>query len=152
MQTSPALSDPTATWWQQKTRARHMDATTMHRRRWWTLAVLNVSLLLIIMDNTILNVALPTLAEDLKASGSQLQWIVDSYVLVFACLLLSAGALGDRFGRRGALSAGLVVFGIGSAAAMLASTPGQLIAARAFMGIGGDLIMPTTLSILTHGL
>jgi EmrB/QacA subfamily drug resistance transporter len=131
-------------------RPRPIDPATVARRRWWTLAVLNVSLLLIIMDNTILNVALPTLAEDLKASGSQLQWIVDSYVLVFAGLLLSAGALGDRFGRRGALSAGLIVFGTGSAAAMLAGSPTELIAARAFMGIGGALIMPTTLSILTN--
>jgi EmrB/QacA subfamily drug resistance transporter len=127
-----------------------MDAETVHRRRWWTLAVLNVSLLLIIMDNTILNVALPTLARDLHASGSQLQWMVDSYVLVFAGLLLSAGALGDRFGRRGALSAGLVVFGLGSAAAMVAATSSQLIAARAVMGVGGALIMPATLSILTN--
>jgi EmrB/QacA subfamily drug resistance transporter len=131
-------------------RPRPMDPATIARRRWWTLAVLNVSLLLIIMDNTVLNVALPTLAEDLHASGSQLQWIVDSYVLVFAGLLLSAGALGDRFGRRGALSAGLVVFGAGSAAAMLSTTATELIAARAFMGIGGALIMPTTLSILTN--
>ena len=97
------------------------DPDTIHRRRWWTLAVLNLSLFAIIMDNTILNVALPTLAEDLHASSSQLQWIVDSYVLVFAGLLLSAGALGDRFGRRGALSTGLVVF---------AGTPAELVSAK----------------------
>src|ERR671919_2627494 len=92
----------------------------LYARRWWALGVLCFSLLVIGLDNTILNVALPTLAEDLSATGSQLQWIVDSYVLVFAGLLLSAGALGDRFGRRGALSAGLTVFGIGSVAAMFA--------------------------------
>jgi EmrB/QacA subfamily drug resistance transporter len=130
--------------------AHPMDPETVHRRRWWTLAVLNVSLLLIVMDNTILNVALPTLARDLHASGSQLQWMVDSYVLVFAGLLLTAGALGDRFGRRGALSSGLVVFGVGSAAAMVAGSASQLIAARALMGVGGALIMPATLSILTN--
>src|SRR5688572_28420507 len=126
------------------------DPTTIHRRRWWTLAIINLSLFAIAMDNTILNVALPTLARELHATGSQLQWIVDGYVLVFAGLLLSAGALGDRFGRRGALSAGLVVFGVGSAAAMLADSAPMLIGARAFMGIGGALIMPATLSILTN--
>jgi len=136
--------------WRRIVHGRPMDAATVARRRWWTLAVLNVSLLLIIMDNTILNVALPTLAEDLGATGSELQWIVDSYVLVFAGLLLTAGALGDRFGRRGELTAGLLLFGTGSAAAMLSATPTQLIAARAFMGIGGALIMPTTLSILIN--
>src|SRR3712207_9210806 len=78
------------------------DPTAIHRRRWWTLAILNLSLFAIIMDNTILNVALPTLAKDLEATGSDLQWIGDSYVLVFAGLLLSAGARGGRIGRRGA--------------------------------------------------
>ncbi|HEY3485447.1 MAG TPA: MFS transporter, partial [Ilumatobacteraceae bacterium] len=136
--------------WARIVRGHPMDPGTVHRRRWWTLVVLNVSLLLIVMDNTILNVALPTLARDLDASGSELQWIVDSYVLVFAGLLLCAGALGDRFGRRGALSAGLVVFGLGSAAAMMAGSAEMLIAARAFMGVGGALIMPATLSILTN--
>jgi EmrB/QacA subfamily drug resistance transporter len=151
MSTAPTLrtTPPTARW-VSALRGRPMDPAAVHRRRWWTLAVLNVSLLLIVMDNTILNVALPTLARDLDASGSQLQWIVDSYVLVFAGLLLCAGALGDRFGRRGALSAGLVVFGAGSAAAMFAGSADMLIAARAVMGIGGALIMPATLSILTN--
>ena len=131
-------------------RGTSFDAETIHRRRWWTLAILNVSLFAIIMDNTILNVALPTLARDLQASGSELQWIVDAYVLVFAGLLLSAGALGDRFGRRGALSAGLVVFAGGSIFAMHVDSASMLIAARAVMGIGGALIMPATLSILTN--
>ncbi len=127
-----------------------MDQATIARRRWWTLAVLNLSLLMIILDNTILNVALPTLARSLHASGGQLQWMVDAYVLVFAALLLPGGALGDRFGRRGALSTGLVLFGIGSFAAMMSGSAGQLIAARAFMGIGASLVMPATLSILTN--
>jgi EmrB/QacA subfamily drug resistance transporter len=131
-------------------RGSALDEATIYRRRWWTLAILNLSLFAIIMDNSILNVALPTLAEDLHATGSDLQWIVDSYVLVFAGLLLSAGALGDRFGRRGALSAGLVVFGAGSVFAMHVDSAGMLIAARAVMGVGGALIMPATLSILTN--
>jgi EmrB/QacA subfamily drug resistance transporter len=126
------------------------DPTTIHRRRWWTLAVLNLSLFIIIMDNTILNVALPTLARDLQATASELQWIVDSYVLVFAGLLLSAGALGDRFGRRGALSSGLGIFAAGSIVAMHVESGSMLIAARAVMGVGGALIMPATLSILTN--
>jgi len=140
----------TAPRWTRFLRSPVMDEATVARRRWWTLAILNLSLFAIIMDNTILNVALPTLAKDLHASGSQLQWIVDSYVLVFAGLLLSAGALGDRFGRRGALSAGLVVFGAGSVFAMTVESASMLITARAVMGVGGALIMPATLSILTN--
>jgi EmrB/QacA subfamily drug resistance transporter len=118
-------------------------------RRWWGLAVLCLSLLTISIDNTILNVALPTLARDLDASASELQWIVDAYMLVFAGLLLIAGSLGDRFGRRRALAAGLVTFGVGSLLAALAPGSGELIAARGLMGVGGALIMPSTLSILT---
>jgi EmrB/QacA subfamily drug resistance transporter len=119
-------------------------------RRWWTLAVLCISLLVISLDNTILNVALPTLDRDLDASSSQLQWIVDSYMLVFAGLLLTAGALGDRFGRRRALSFGLGVFGLGSALSAMAGSAEMLIASRALMGVGGAFIMPSTLSILTN--
>jgi len=119
-------------------------------RRWWILGVLCLSLLVIGLDNTILNVALPSLVGDLHASTSQLQWIVDAYTLVFAGLLLTAGSLGDRFGRRSALAAGLVVFGVGSVLSALAGTSTQLIATRALMGVGGAFIMPTTLSILTN--
>ena len=89
-------------------------------RRWWALAVLCLSLVLITLDNTVLNVALPTLSRDLNASTSQLQWIVDSYQLVFAGLLFSAGSLADRYGRKGMLTAGLVVFGLGTLAASFA--------------------------------
>ena len=121
-----------------------------HQRRWLTLSVLCLTLVLISVDNTILNVAIPTLARDLHASGSQLQWIVDSYVLVFAGLLLTAGSLGDKFGRRGALILGMGIFGVGSVAAAMATSPTQLIAFRAVMGIGGAFIMPATLSILTN--
>jgi EmrB/QacA subfamily drug resistance transporter len=119
-------------------------------RRWWTLVVLSVSLLVISLDNTILNVALPTIEHELGASASDLQWIVDSYTLVFAGLLLTLGSLGDRFGRRVGLVVGLVVFGGGSLASALATSADMLIASRALMGVGGALIMPSTLSILTN--
>ncbi|HKY66031.1 MAG TPA: MFS transporter, partial [Acidimicrobiales bacterium] len=131
------------------------DAESIHRRRWLTLVVLCVSLIVIVVDNSILNVALPTLARStteggLGAADSDLQWIVDSYVLVFAGLLLTAGSLGDRFGRYRALAFGLAVFGIGSGLAAFAGSSGQLIAFRAVMGIGGAFIMPATLSIITN--
>jgi EmrB/QacA subfamily drug resistance transporter len=118
-------------------------------RRWWTLVVLCLSLLVIGLDNTILNVALPTMQRDLDASSSQLQWIVDVYMLVFAGILLTAGSLGDRFGRKRALSLGLLVFGLGSLGSALANSPELLIAMRGLMGVGGAFIMPSTLSILT---
>ena len=121
-----------------------------YQRRWWILGVLCLSLLVIIVDNSILNVAIPTLVKELGATNSQLQWMVDSYTLVFAGLLLTAGSLGDRFGRLGALQIGMAVFGIGSLASALIDTPNQLIGTRALMGIGGALIMPATLSIITN--
>ena len=124
--------------------------STAYQRRWWALAVLCLSLVVLGMDNTILNVTLPTLARDLGATASQLQWMVDAYILVFAGLLLTMGALGDRFGRKLALNAGLLVFVAGSAASALAGAPEVLIAARAAMGIGAALIMPATLSIITN--
>ncbi len=112
--------------------------------------MLCLSLVIITLDNTILNVALPTLQDQLHATNSQLQWMVDSYTLVFAGLLLSAGSLGDRFGRKGALQLGLAIFALGSLASSLATTPDMLIFTRALMGIGGAFIMPGTLSILTN--
>jgi EmrB/QacA subfamily drug resistance transporter len=126
-----------------------MSTESAHRRRWWTLAVLSISLLVISLDNTILNVALPAIARDLDASTSALEWVVDAYMLVFAGLLLTAGSLGDRFGRKRALTAGLLVFAGGSVLAALSGTTAELIASRALMGVGGALIMPSTLSILT---
>jgi EmrB/QacA subfamily drug resistance transporter len=121
-----------------------------YARRWQALIVLSFSLLIISVGNTILNVALPTIQEQLDASSSQLQWIADGYMLVYASLLLAAGTLGDRFGRRKALVVGLVVFAIGSVLAALSGTSTELIASRALMGVGGAAIMPTTLSILTN--
>jgi len=131
------------------------DPDVVHRRRWLTLLVLCISLIVIILDNTILNVAIPTLAHPttqggLGASASQLQWIVDAYTLVFAGLLLTAGSLGDRFGRYRCLAIGLAVFGIGSALSAFAPSAGFLILTRAIMGVGGAFIMPSTLSIITN--
>ncbi|MFF4773372.1 MFS transporter [Microtetraspora fusca] len=119
-----------------------------HPRRWWILGVLCLSLLVLVVDNTVLNLAIPALMRDLGASPSDVQWIIDSYVLVFAGLLLTAGSLSDRYGRRRMLIVGLVFFGGASLLAMLAAQPWQLIGARALMGVGGSFIMPSTLSIL----
>jgi EmrB/QacA subfamily drug resistance transporter len=121
-----------------------------HPRRWQALIVLAFSLLIVSVGNTILNVALPTIREELDASSSELQWIVDGYLLLFAGLLLTAGSLGDRFGRRRALAVGLVTFGLGSVLAALSTSPTELIASRALMGIGAAGIMPTTLSVITN--
>ncbi len=119
------------------------------RRRGWVLATLCLSLVLIVVGNTVLNVALPRLAVELPATNTQLQWMVDSYALVFAGLLLTCGALGDRFGRKGALQIGLVVFAVGSGLSVVAHSADQLIATRALMGLAAALVMPATLSILT---
>jgi EmrB/QacA subfamily drug resistance transporter len=122
----------------------------VYERRWKTLAVLSLSLLIIGLDNTILNVALPSLQEGLGASGSSLQWIVDSYLLVFAGLLLTFGAFGDRFGRKLALQLGIVIFGLASLGVLVVDSTGGLIAVRSLMGVGGALIMPATLSIISN--
>jgi EmrB/QacA subfamily drug resistance transporter len=119
-------------------------------RRWLTLGVLCLSLLMVVVGNTVLNIALPTLARELDASDTSLQWMVDAYGLVFAGLLFTGGALGDRFGRKGLLNIGLVVFGSGSLLAALSTSAGQIVAGRAVMGVGAALVMPSTLSILTN--
>jgi EmrB/QacA subfamily drug resistance transporter len=121
-----------------------------YARRWQALAVLSASLLVICIDNTILNVALPSLRAALDVDSSQAQWIVDSYLLVFASLLLVSGTLGDRFGRRRALFLGLMIFGGGSLLASFSGNAHELIATRALMGVGAAGIMPATLSILTN--
>lgn len=118
--------------------------------RWAVLAVLSVSLLIVSLDTTILNVALPTIVRDLNASSSELQWVVDAYSIVFAGLLLVEGTLGDRVGRKWVFMAGLGVFAAGSAACAWSSSPEMLTGFRAFMGIGAAAIMPSTLSILTN--
>ncbi len=119
-----------------------------HPRRWTVLSIMVLSLVIVVAGNTALNVAIPTLIRDLGATNTQLQWMVDSYALVFAGLLLPAGALGDRFGRKGALMFGLVVFGVAAFLSTLATTPDHLIATRALGGLGAAFIMPATLSIL----
>ncbi len=121
-----------------------------YRRRWLTLAVLSLSMVIVGIDNTILNVALPTLQRSLNASASALQWIVASYILVFAGLLLTMGALGDRFGRKRTLQTGLIIFVGASVLAAYSQTSAQLIASRAAMGIGSALIFPSTLSVLVN--
>jgi EmrB/QacA subfamily drug resistance transporter len=120
-----------------------------NEHRWRGLAFISISLVTISLDNTILNVALPSISRSLGATASDLQWIIDAYVLVFAALLLTMGAVGDRFGRKRALQIGLVLFGLGSLAAALSTNTLMLIIARAFLGIGGATIMPATLSLIS---
>jgi EmrB/QacA subfamily drug resistance transporter len=141
--TGPDRAGPTS---RDRDRPRRGDP---YRRRWWTLVVLSVSLLIIIIDDSIINVAVPTLQRGLGASATGLQWIVDAYIVVFAGLLLTMGALGDRFGRKRFLQLGLVVFAGASVLGAYAGSTTQLILARALMGVGGALIMPSTLSVIT---
>lgn len=118
--------------------------------RWRVLAVLCVAVFAINVDTTIVNVTLPTLIKELGSSTSGLQWVVDAYNLAFAALVLAAGSLSDRFGRKGALMCGLVIFGVATTAGAFGTTTGQLIMARVSMGIGAAIIFPNTLSILTN--
>ena len=121
-----------------------------HRWRWAALSILCVTLLLVSLDLTILNVALPSIVTDLHATSSQLQWIVDAYAVAFAGLLLTFGALGDRAGRKWVFLAGLLVFAAGSAYSAFAGSVGLLTAGRVVMGAGAAALMPSTLSILTN--
>src|SRR5947199_7063766 len=120
------------------------------RNRPLILASLLLAAFAINLDTTIVNVALPTLVRELHASNSQLQWVVDAYNLVFAALLLAAGSLSDRLGRKGMLCSGLAVFGIASLAGGFMDTPGQLIAARCVMGLGAAMVFPATLSLISN--
>lgn len=128
---------------------KSFDHLPGYANRWKGLIFIGLSVTIISMDNTILNNALPAISSDLRASQQDLQWIVDAYILVFAALMLTVGALGDRIGRKKTLLIGLFFFGLGSLAAALATTTGLLIAARAFLGIGAAILMPTTLSIIS---
>ena len=119
------------------------------KARWWALGALALCTLAIGLDNTVLSVALPTLAGDLHATTGDLQWITTSYLLVLAAALLPAGMLGDRFGRKRMLAGALVVFGVASIACAYAASTGQLIAARAALGLGAAVIMPLTSAVLT---
>ncbi|MFI7386735.1 MFS transporter [Streptomyces sp. NPDC049813] len=126
----------------------------VHRRRWAILGVLMLSLLIVVLDNSILNVAIKTISTPaptgLGATQSELEWAINSYTLVFAGLLFTAGLLGDRLGRKKVLVGGLVVFGIGSALAAESGSPAQLVAFRAVMGLGAAFVMPATLAVLMN--
>ena len=122
---------------------------TSSKRRWLVLAVMSVGTLIVFIDNTVVNTALPAISVDLGASISTLQWVVDSYVLVLAGLLLLGGSLGDRFGRKKWMTVGLVIFGLGSVGAALSTTAGGLIGFRGVQGLGASLVLPATLSIIT---
>ena len=121
-----------------------------YARRWWVLAVLAISVFLVVVDNLIVNVALPTLQRELNASTTSLQWIVDSYALVFAGLLLAGGGIGDRYGRKRSLQVGLVIFAACSGMAAFANSTNSLIFWRGAMGIGAALVFPATLAIITN--
>jgi EmrB/QacA subfamily drug resistance transporter len=126
-----------------------MDAQTVHERRWQILAVMSLSLVITLLNNVTVNVALPELSKDLGADNTELQWIMDAYVVVFGGMLLVMGAVGDRFGRKPALMGGLAVVGLVSAlTAQYATTSDHVIGARALMGLGSALVMPATLSII----
>ena len=126
------------------------DERPGYAKRWWVLATMTVCLLVVIMGNTILNVALPTLQRDLGATQGELQWAVDAYILVFAGLLFTWGVIGDRIGRKRVLLIGLTVFAVGSVFAAFSDSPIELIGWRAVMGIGGAAVQPTTLAVITN--
>ena len=125
-----------------------MTGAEPHPGRWAGLAVLSLSLLIVVMDMTILNVALPELGRDVRPTSIEMLWIVDVYALVVAGLLVSASALGDRIGRRRVLLGGYAVFAVASALVLVADSPGALVAVWALLGIGGAMIMPSTLSMI----
>src|SRR5258708_10022695 len=131
-------------------RATPAGADRVHARGWAILAVLCLSVFLALVDNTIVNVALPSISKQLHATTSDLQWIVDAYSLIFASLLLVGGSLGARYGRKGALQIGLVGFAGFSAFAGLSGSTHVLIVARCLIGLAAALIFPATLAILTN--
>lgn len=137
---TPGVTTPADDW---------MTSGQGHPRRWAILGVLVVSLLVVVLDNTVLNIALPTIQRDLNASQSQLVWAVDSYILVFAALLFTWGVLGDKFGRKRVLITGLIIFGTASAVSAFATGATWLVISRGVMGVGGAAVMPVTLAIIT---
>ncbi|MFD7169825.1 MFS transporter [Streptomyces violascens] len=132
------------------TTAENPTTPTGHPQRWLILGVICVAQLTVLLDNTVLNVAIPSLTTSLGASTADIQWMINAYSLVQSGLLLTAGSASDRYGRKKMLAAGLALFGIGSLAAGLAQNPAQLIAARAGMGVGGALLMTTTLAVVVQ--
>ena len=123
---------------------------TEENSRWWTLGAMCFALFMIMLDNTVVNVALPSIQRDLHASLSALEWTVNAYTLTFAVLMVTGGRLGDIFGRRRMFLFGVVVFGVSSAAIGFAPTDTALVAFRAVQGIGAAFMMPATLSIITQ--
>ncbi len=119
-------------------------------RRWLVLMVMSIGTLVVFIDNTVVNTALPAISIDLGASITTLQWIVDAYVLALVGLLLLGGSLGDRYGRRRWMITGLLVFGAASVFAALSTSAEQLIIGRALQGVGAALVLPATLSIITN--
>ena len=131
-------------------RGDNLSTEQIHEQRWLIHSVMSLGLVLVVMSVSSVNVALPTLVRDLGSTATDLQWIVDSYALVFAGILLFAGALGDRFGRRGAFAVGLGVFAVASILSAFADSSAELISYRALMGVGAALVMPATLSIISN--
>ncbi|MEV0121808.1 MFS transporter [Streptomyces sp. NPDC050703] len=130
------------------TTAETSAATSRHPQRWLILGVICLAQLTVLLDNTVLSVAIPSLTEELDASTSDIQWMINAYSLVQSGLLLTAGSSADRYGRKKMLMAGLALFGVGSLVAAFAQSSAQLIAARAGMGVGGALLMTTTLAVV----
>ena len=126
------------------------EASPGYAQRWWVLATMTVCLLVVITGNTILNVAIPTVQRELKATQGELQWAVDAYILVFAGLLFTWGVIGDRIGRKRVLLIGLTIFAVGSVFAAFSDSPLELIGWRAVMGVGGAAVQPTTLAVITN--
>jgi EmrB/QacA subfamily drug resistance transporter len=133
-------------------RSEEQTAPTTIRdpRRWFVLAVMSLGTLIVFLDLTVVNTALPEISRELLASTSQLQWVVDSYVLALAGLLMLGGSIGDRYGRKRAMTAGLLLFGLGSVVGALATNTETLIAGRAVQGLGAAFVLPATLSIVTN--
>jgi EmrB/QacA subfamily drug resistance transporter len=130
------------------TRYRHL--VTDDNRRWWTLGAMCFALFMVMLDNTVVNVALPSIQREIGAQLSALEWVINGYTLTFAVLIATGGRLGDIFGRRRMFLAGVIIFAVTSATAGLAQDPAMLIGSRAIQGIGAALMMPATLSIITH--
>src|SRR3954462_14394754 len=119
-------------------------------RRWWTLAAMCFALFMVMLDNTVTNVALPSIQRSFDASLSALEWTINAYTLTFAVLLVTGGRLGDIFGRRKVFLIGVVIFAVASATIGFAPSEGFLVASRAVQGVGAALMMPATLSIITN--
>ena len=125
-----------------------MEEVQVNKKRWVILVPIGIAVLILAIDDGILNLALPAIADKFEASTSELQWAYNAYLLTFAALMLTMGALGDRLGRKRLFLAGIVLFGISSLAAALSTSMAMLIASRAVMGVAGAVALPQTLSII----